>query len=476
MRILHLKDPELIFYNNTTALDPCHGLTEYGPYGIDKFKSIKVGLIGSTESTLQIENLCLRLKTQILDSNFKKWPFPGLGKDSNLKIDIAIKYKEIISSNDLQLFVKRQDTSRIDRIKYAIDLIESRIKKLSELEPKPDVIIISIPNEILKSCRSRKFKHTNRIYLLKRQFDPVFKNVKDGYNFHNIIKVIGMEYGIPTQLIYPNTLVPNPKVKGRQDLAMIAWNLTVALLYKANEVPWKYFEFPDSTCFIGISFHKEFDDKDEHVMKASIAQTFLSDGKDIVLRGKRFDWDSNISKSPHMDQEYTVDLIDAILSKYEEHRGIGPERVVIHKSSEYWPEESKGFETSLQDIKKVDLITISNSNVRFYRLGQLPVVRGTFINLLGKNYLYNVGYVPCLEEYPGARIPSPIEIKFHKNDEDPLKICKEIMALARLNWNNIDYSTKYPVTMTFSRNVGEILSEYRAKSLPVIPEKYRYYM
>jgi hypothetical protein len=476
LKVLHLKDPELIFYNNTTALDPCHGLTEFGPYGIDKFKSIRVGLIGSTESTLQIEDLCIRLKTQILDSNLKKWPFPGLGKDSNLKIDISIKYKEIISSNDLQVFVGSQNTSRIDKIKYAIKLIETRIKRLSELEPKPDVLIISIPNEVLKSCRSQEFKHTNRIYLLKRQFGPMLKNVKDGYNFHNIIKIIGMEYGIPTQLIYPNTLVPNPKVKGRQDLAMIAWNLTVALLYKANEVPWKYFEFPDSTCFVGISFHNEFEDNGEKIMRASIAQTFLSDGKDIILRGKRFDWDSNISKSPHMTQDYTVDLIDTILTKYEEHRGVSPERVVIHKSSEYWSEESKGFITSLQGINKVDLISISNSNVRFYRSGQQPVVRGTFINLLGKNYLFNVGYVPCLEGYPGARIPSPIEIKFHKNDEDPLKICKEIMALARLNWNNVDYSTKYPVTMTFSRNVGEILSEYRAKSLPVIPEKYRYYM
>jgi len=478
VKILHLKDPELIFQNNATALDPCHGLTEFGPYGIIKFKSIKIGLIGSNESTLQIENLCSRLKSEILDSNLKKWPFPGLGKESKLKINIDLRYKEIINSADLQLFIENhQKTERKERIKHAINLIESRIKKLSELDPKPDVLIISIPNEILKSCRSRKFKHTNRIYLLKRQFEPAFENVEDGYNFHNIIKLIGMENGIPTQLIYPNTLVPNPKVKGRQDLAMIAWNLVVALLYKANEVPWKYFEFPDSTCFIGISFHREFDaDNDSQIMRASIAQTFLSKGKDIVLRGKKFGWDNNISKSPHMTQEYTIDLVENILSKYEEHRGVIPERVVIHKSSDYWAEESKGFEISLQNIKKVDLIAITNTNVRFFRLEQQPVVRGTFINLFGRNYLYNVGYIPCLEEYPGARIPSPIEIKFHRNDEDPLRNCKEIMALARLNWNNIDYSTRFPVTLTFSRNVGEILSEYRAKSLKVIPEKYRYYM
>lgn len=476
MRVLHLKDPELLFYNNSTALDPCHGLTEYGPYGISEFKTIKVALIGSSESTQQVEKLLLKLKTKIIDNNYKKWPFPGLGKNSNLRIDIEIRNKEVFKSTDLLPFGNVKHSRRIDRIKYAIDLIESRIKIFSDLDPKPDVIIISIPNEILKSCRSYKYKHTNRIYLLKRQFDPGLKNYQDGYNFHNIIKVIGMDNGIPTQLIYPDTLVPNPKVKGRQDLAMIAWNLTVALLYKANEIPWKYLEFPDSTCFVGISFHKEFDDDDKQVMRSSVAQTFLSNGKDIVLRGEKFEWDTNLSKQPHMTKDYTINLMKKILTKYEEHRNTLPERVVVHKSSEYWPAEIEGFETALNEINKVDLIAISKTDIRFFRFEQQPVVRGTFINLFGKYYLYNVGYIPCLETYPGARIPRPIEIKFHRNDEDPLKICKEIMALARLNWNNIDYSTRYPVTMTFSKNVGEILSEYRTKSLSKIPDKYRYYM
>ncbi|MFX1489563.1 MAG: hypothetical protein ACFFBI_10475 [Promethearchaeota archaeon] len=476
MSVLHLNDPELIFYDNSTALDPCHGLTEFGPYGVDNYKKIRIGLIGSSESTLQVENLLSILKTKVVDSNLNKWPFPGLGRKSNLKFDVNVKYKEIFPSNDLNYFSSIQHTSRIARIKYALNLIESSIKKIADLEPKADVILISIPKEILKYCRSKKFKHTNRIYLLKRQFDPGLKNYKDGYNFHNIIKILGMDYGFPTQLIYPSTLVPNPKIKGRQDLAMIAWNLTVALLYKANEVPWKYFEFPDSTCFVGISFHKEFDDNDEQIIRASVAQTFLSNGRDIVLRGNRFAWDSNVSKNPHMSREYTIELTEKILSKYKEHWGRVPDRVVVHKSSEYWLDETKGFSTALRNVSKVDLINVSKSDVRFYRLEQQPVVRGTFINLHGKYYLYNVGYVPCLDEYPGARIPAPIEIKFHRNDEDKIKICQEIMALARLNWNNIDYSTKYPVTLTFSRNVGEILSEYRAKSLSKVPDKYRYYM
>lgn len=423
-----------------------------------------------------MENLISKLKTKIIHADNKKWPFPGIGKDSRLKIDIQIKNIEILKQRDLSSFKKKDKSNRIERIKYAINLIGSKMKKLSDIDPKPDVVIISIPKEILKSCRSKKYKHTNRIYLLKRQFHPGFKDFKDGYNFHNIIKIIGMDQGIPTQLIYPNTLTPNPKIKGRQDLATIAWNLTVALLYKANEIPWKYFEFPENTCFIGISFHKEFDDNDETVMRASVAQTFLSNGRDIVLRGDKFDWDEKISRQPHMSEEYTIRLMNKILEKYKEHWGRNPDRVVIHKTSQYWEDEEKGFEKALENVEVRDLVTVSRTDLRLYRLEQQPVVRGTFVELLGRYYLYNVGYIPCLEEYPGSRVPTPVEIKFHKIEQSRKKICEEIMALARLNWNNIDYSTKYPVTLTFSRNIGEILSEYRAKSLSKVPDKYRYYM
>ena len=50
------------------------------------------------------------------------------------------------------------------------------------------------------------------------------------------------------------------------------------------------------------------------------------------------------------------------------------------------------------------------------------------------------------------------------------------MALGRLNWNNVDYSTRDPVTLTFSKNVGNILSEYRARNYNKPPDKYRFYM
>ena len=268
---------------------------------------------------------------------------------------------------------------------------------------------------------------------------------------------------------------PNPSQYGKQDLSLIAWNFSVALLYKANELPWKYFEFPIDTCFVGISFHREYDDNDEAVIRASIAQIFLSDGDNIILKGKTFRWDDP-KKSPHMSEEYSHKLFDNILNKYYEHWGHYPSRVVVQKSSEYWEEETRGINDALIEVPKVDLISITDTDARFYRLGDNTLVRGTYINLLGKHYLYSVGYIPCLQLYPGAFIPKPLEIKFHQISSTKEKICSEILALSRLDWNNIDYSTREPVTIRFSRRVGQILSESRALNMQKIPDKYRYYM
>ncbi len=475
MRTFYIKDPELLFCDDNKALDPCYGLSMYGPYGLKKFKLIKIALIGSSESILDVENLLTMMRTKIINNKSLKWPFPGLGSEI-LKFDIQISNKQVFNNVEMKFFEDLDSNNRISRIKYTISLIESKIKIITDIEPRPDIILISIPIEVLKACRDKRFRYTNTILLVNRQFDTGLENYQEGHNFHHIIKIIGMENGIPTQLIYPKTLIPNPKKLGRQDLSMIAWNLAVALLYKANELPWKYFEFPYDTCFVGISFHKEFGEEDEYVMRSSIAQIFLSNGRDFVLRGDKFIWDEKSSRSPHMSKDYAYKLMQMVLEKYEQQWGKSPNRVVIHKSSEYWEEEVLGIEESLSDVKNLDLISLASTDIRFFRLGQETIVRGTLVEFHGKYYLYNVGYIPSLNTYPGARIPTPVEIKFHRTDSDKIDICKEILALARLDWNSVDYSTKFPVTITFSRNVGKILSEYRAKSFINHPDKYRYFM
>ena len=55
------------------------------------------------------------------------------------------------------------------------------------------------------------------------------------------------------------------------------------------------------------------------------------------------------------------------------------------------------------------------------------------------------------------------------------EICKEIMALTKMNFNNSDYCDGLPITLQFSKKVGEII-QYFPSDLTNPPNKYYYYM
>lgn len=99
------------------------------------------------------------------------------------------------------------------------------------------------------------------------------------------------------------------------------------------------------------------------------------------------------------------------------------------------------------------------------------------IQLARRNYLlYTRGYVPYLRAYPGMRVPNPIEIAEHHGDSSADKVCSEILALTKLNWNNCGFASRDPITIAFSRQVGRILTELPAVGIEAPLTKYKYYM
>jgi hypothetical protein len=43
---------------------------------------------------------------------------------------------------------------------------------------------------------------------------------------------------------------------------------------------------------------------------------------------------------------------------------------------------------------------------------------------------------------------------------------REILAVTKLNWNSADFSCDEPITLAFSRRVGEILAELKPSVNP----------
>ena len=90
-------------------------------------------------------------------------------------------------------------------------------------------------------------------------------------------------------------------------------------------------------------------------------------------------------------------------------------------------------------------------------------------------YLYTTGFFPSIKTFPGISIPRPVLVRPELADSGIDKICQEIISLTKLDWNNTFPYRRFPVTLSISRKVGNILSESEAKNVQIDPHYY-YYM
>ncbi len=476
----YVPEPDLMFTNRSRFKDPKGGLFLFGPYGryIDgKPVSItaNAGIIGTSSSIGDILDFFDNMYNKLPAKSKGGIDFPGLGLKGRLRFDVRFdeQWQETITKQDIEE-CKKQD-KRTDRALYALKLIEDKLESLHQKEPSPDVVFIPIPMEIIRM--SKLYGQMGlKITLAHRRFGSILteEQIRGDYDFHNIIKVMGTEHNLPTQVILPPSLDLKRKV-GVQDLATRAWNLSVATYYKSKGVPWKLTELESGTCYAGISFYRELDPEGRQSMRASVAQIFLHTGESLVLRGDPFKW-SESDPYPRLDEEKAAVLREKIIDAYIKTHKELPERLVIHKSSVFINEEIKGFLENGRTIKQTDLLTITNSTIGWYREGSYPIVRGIVIKTSGSEfYIFTLGYIPQLETFPNPGVPIPIRVRVANLDSPERKMCKEILSLTRLNWNNANFCDRKPITLLASNRIGDILSEARIRKIEPSTE-YRFYM
>jgi hypothetical protein len=150
-------------------------------------------------------------------------------------------------------------------------------------------------------------------------------------------------------------------------------------------------------------------------------------------------------------------------------------RPVVHKTSRFTDDEKNGFQEGAKEIEKLDLIAFGTRDIKLLRWGQQSPIRGTVVRLPDKSILlYTFGYIPYLNVYPGPRVPSPLEILEHHGNTSIDVICKEILALTKLNWNSAKFCIKAPITISFAKRVGFFLRNAPPTLTP--KNKFKFYM
>lgn len=471
-RVDYLSEPELVFADGNTAKDPRSGLLKYGPCPPrdgSNHEVVRVGLIGDSWSISAMRDLLEDMRYGILPEGDERqrWnqPFPGLGPNSELKMsfDQRPMWRGEIERDDIDSLSDVRDDA--DRVEMALDHIKYQIEGACSTTPSPDVVIVSIP-EILAE-----------VFTEGKKADTIRTADTD---FRSRIKLLGMLNQTPTQLIGPKTL-RGEDVQPRRE---VAWNLAVGLLYKARKGrPWKLTELKSNTCYAGISFYDERGTDPD--TRASIAQVFMETGENFVIRGDPVTdiaSDADTGRT-HLSTEDAEQLIQTILERYGVRRQDRPDRLVIHKSSNFWEQETEGFKSGSEDVRQRDFITIREHHpIRLFSNTQYPPLRGTVALPPGREeyYLYTKGFIPEISAYAESGTPNPIVIRPHEkvNATSYREICEEILSFSKLDWNSSDFCKKLPVTVGIADAVSDILAEPMAQDLPdgAFPYHYYYYM
>jgi hypothetical protein len=470
----YLSEPYLIF-GEGKSICPREGIARlkvYDTVQATRKQELLIGIIGIEED---IENMKDWLKKfeSFIPANplgkqkglFKSFPGFNLEQGFCAKFLYDTNFERILSPNDITKVLKAKNYEQ--RVLEAVDLFAENVRFLSDLK-NCDVIICVIP-KLFEGKIVKENKDEEPVEITADDEETTASEV----NFRRALKAKIMQFNTPIQIIREYILHNNNK---SQDTATKAWNLCTALYYKGLQtIAWKLDvdENKPKVCFVGIGFYRS---RDKTTIQTSLAQIFNENGKGVILRGTQVVEDKN-DRKPHLSYEQSYLLLKESLTKYKFATGMMPGRLVLHKTSKYYEDEVAGFVKAMEEknITEYDMVTVMETELRFFRNNLYPPVRGSLFSLSEERYvLYTRGSVHQYQTYPGMYIPAPLEIRIVKNVSSTKTICREILGLTKMNWNNTQFDNKYPITIGCARRVGEIMKYLSGRDVP--KESYAFYM
>jgi len=443
----YFAEPFLVFGNDGLHVDPKSGISRYGPrsYGLTRHPdNVRVGQIGTAE-TIEKSKAWIESNVNGVMGDEKHPEFPGYQKDrgffSTLQFDN--NWVEQITQSELEevLWIR----SPRDRFTTAVALLEGKLRLLSERDQPPDYVVVGLPDALLQRCKVVDYYDKN--------LGEVHRDLRRAF------KAAAMKYRIPTQLLRQPTM----EGRDRDNPSKIAWNFFTGLYFKAGGIPWGPTGLSPSTCYVGISFYRPLGSLFSQ-MQTSLVQAFDEHGEGIVLRGHDVEWDPSKqdSRSPHLNEEQAHKLIDLVLDRYQQEMKQSPRRVVVHKTSQYWPAEREGFQAALRKrVNRYDLLSVEpQSAVRLITQSKYPPLRGTRFFIGNQDFIYTTGFISELGEFHSLHVPSPLRISDHVGQDTPrVELLREILILSKMNWNSAHLGGLLPITVRFARLVGDILRE-----------------
>lgn len=455
-----IDEPALRFGSSSARdvdIHPMEGLIRFGPYSQGKLSAvsnpIRIGMIVPADLEESLVEQMRELDQTHSPRERKSYlpAYPGFEKIFGVRLTRGGPASRILLSDDL----------------------DERIAAT----PAPHVVLAEALTRALFGLRNARDSFDVVVILLKQAWEPAFRGpAGDDFDLHDYVKAYAASEGICVQFLREDSAL-NYRCR-----CSVAWRLGIALYTKAGGTPWVLADVEPGTAFIGIDYALRSGVDAARRFAICCSQVFDAEGSGLEFVAYEADGVQMFGKNPYLRRDQMLKVMARSLAIYQrKHSGDAPRRVVVHKNTEFRADEIEGVFDALPKADNIELVHVQQScgwrGVLIagpQRPNGYPCHRGTTFQL-GQHeaLLWTQGNLPAVaggKDYykEGKGTPEPLLLVRHAGLGSIDDLCRETLALTKMDWNNDGPYDRLPVTLNFASTLATIV-----KRMPKLqPQSY----
>jgi hypothetical protein len=454
------REPKLRFGSSAIEdvdIHPMQGLLQFGPYSKGKLSAImdpiRIATISPAGQASKASNLLRELQQRHRPVERRNYlpDFPGFSKVFGVQIDLASTGCHIELPSTLSEDIKRADRPH----RLLADTIIRALHNLQNVRHDFDVVLV----------------------ILSKEWESGFYGTEDDdFNLHDYLKAVAASDAICVQFAKESSAL-NYRCR-----CSVMWRLGIALYTKAGGIPWVLADIEPGTAFIGIDYALRPGASADPKFAICCSQVFDAEGSGLDFVAYEANDVNMFGKNPFLRREQMMKVMTRSLAIYQKkHSGASPSRIVVHKNTEFKPYEIDGVFDAFSSAQNIELIHVQqNSGWRGIQIEKhkaphgYPVLRGSALQL-GDNatLLWTQGNLPVMTSgkdffKEGKGIPEPLMLTRYAGLGSMSDLCRETLALTKMDWNNDGPYDRLPVTLNFAGTMASIV-----KRMPTLqPRSY----
>jgi hypothetical protein len=331
---LWLPEPKLAFHPDRTSdrdIHPLRGLLRFGPYSSGLVPDpIRVATISPVGESKRLFGFVRELNAASKPTERRDYvpEWPGFQPVFGLHMRGAARACHLELDQQLEVEVAASTAPHIvlaERLLRAIQALEARRAEF-------DVLFVYIP---------------------QRWAAGFTGGTSDDFDLHDHLKAATAARRLPVQLLREDKALAYP------DQASVMWRIGLALYVKAGGIPWKLADADPETAHIGISYAVRPVESDRPRFVTCCSQVFDAEGAGLEFVAYDAHEVEVQRDNPFLSRTEMFRVMTRSMDLYRRrHAGRSPRRVMVHKTTEFKPEEMDGAMEALHLCEAVDLIQV----------------------------------------------------------------------------------------------------------------------